>query len=294
VTVALPKASAARRFLSDVAAWVADFEARYSVYRADSLISRINAAAGRGWVEIDRELDRMLTLCDWYHWLTGGVFDPTSRPLAVLWDYHGPSPVVPADGAVQAARALVGWRRVRRAPGRVYLPEAGMALELGGFGKEYAVDRVTEMARQAGAHDVLIDFGQDVRVAGQPPEGGLWRIGLQDPYDPGRCWGGVGVTDRAVATSGDYHRGFDAGGVRYGHVVDPRTGYPTRNGCQAASVVAATCTEAGVLAKAAMILGPEEGVALLARCQQAQGCLWVNGRRYETGRFNAYVLRTSN
>ncbi len=270
--------------------WVADFESKYSRYRADSMISAINHAAGQGWVAADAELEAIFALCDHYNWSTGGVFDPTALPLQRLWDYQAEQPVIPADEAVAAALSLVGWRKVEREPGRVRLPVEGMALDLGGIGKEYAVDRVIDQSRPFGITDIMVDFGRDVRCNGQSPEGGPWRVGLEHPLDPGRCWGGLRVSHRAVTTSGDYLRGFEVNGRRYGHIIDPRTGRPIDNGCHSASVIAPTCTEAGVLSTTALILGAEQGIRLIERTGFAEGCVWQAGTRFESYRFASFVL----
>ena len=280
----------AAQFKAAVLGWLADFEGRFSRFRPDSLISRINRAAGREWVEIDETAAGLFALCDWFHWTTRGVFDPTSLPLQQLWDYRASAPAVPADEDVRQALARVGWTKFRRDGHRVFLPEPGMGLDVGGIGKEYAVDHVVEMAAAHGIANCLVDFGHDLRVRGEPPEKGPWRIGLEDPADPGRCWGGVAVRDRAVTASGDYLRHFKIGGTRYGHILDPRTGRPVANGCRAVAVVAPTCTEAGMFSTTAFILGPTAGLEFLERQYQAAGCLWDETRCLQTGRFHEYLI----
>lgn len=271
-------------------AWVREFEQKYSRYREDSLISKINRAAGSEWVETDAELESMFALCDHYHWCTAGVFDPTTLPLMKLWDYKALQPVLPSEEAIRAAMEVVGWQRVQRRARAVFLPLKGMALDLGGIGKEYAVDRVVDQARAFGISDLMVDFGRDVRCIGQSPQGGAWTVGLEHPIERERCWGGVAVTNRAVTTSGDYLRSVEIDGVRYSHIVDPRTGRPIHNGCHSASVVAPTCTEAGVLSTAALILGRVEGLRLIERATFAQACVWQGHDRYDTTRFAGYLI----
>lgn len=283
--------ASAERFRERALRWVANFEETYSRFRGDSLISRINAAAGVAPVAIDAETESILALCDWYHWTTHGVFDPTSLPLQRLWDYHDPQPVEPGEEQVEQARALLGWKRVVREPGYVFLPVRGMAMDLGGIGKEYAVDRVMGLALAHGLEDVLVDFGHDLRVHGKPPEGGAWRIGLEKADDPGRCWAGVAVADRAVCTTGDYVRRVVIKGRTYGHIIDPRSGYPVSHGVRSVSVIAPTCTEAGMLSTASFIMGPEDGLAFLDAYYQAEGCLTLqNGTQLSTRRFMDYVI----
>ena len=283
--------AAARDFQAEALAWVADFEARYSRFIPESLIGRINAAAGQRWVAIDPETEALLNLCQDMVFFTRGAFDPTALPLIRLWNWKASPPLIPVAAAIEAARAGVGWGKVQRRPGALFLSVAGMSLDLGGIGKEYAVDRVLMLATRRGFEHVLVDFGQDVRVQGEPPEKGAWHIGLEDPRKPGTCWTGLAVTRHAVATSGDYLRHFTFAGRRYGHILDPRTGYPVNNGTLAVTIIAPHCTLAGVLSTAAFVLGAEEGLDLISRCPGVEGCIITETARHETKGFYAY--RTS-
>ena len=281
---------AASDFINDVLRWVAWFEATYSRFLPESLVSRINAAAGERWVEIDPETENILNLCQELIFVTQGAFDPTALPLISLWNWKADPPRIPTSGQVAQARELVGWRQIQRRPGAIYLPRAGMCLDLGGVGKEYAVDRVTLFAHEAGLENVLVDFGQDIRATGTPPEKPAWHIGLQDPGNPARCWTGLAITNQAVATSGDYLRHFHAGGKRYGHIIDPRTGYPVDNRCRAVTVIAPSCTFAGVLSTTAFILGPREGLAFISNHPGVEGCVLTEQQSYQTRKFQAYVV----
>jgi len=226
----------ARAFERSAVEWVQAFEAKYSRFRPDSLVSRINQAAGREWVEVDDDMERLLKLCDTLNFLTQGVLDPTALPLIRLWDYKAAHPVVPEAAQIAAAQRLVGWTKVQRAPGRIFLPEPGMAIDFGGFGKEYAVDIVAQIAVNLGIRDVLVDFGHDLRALGHPPGCTCWHVGLEDPKQPGTPAGSIGVSGKGVASSGDYLRCFVVNGRRYGHIIDPRTGWPVANGCTQATV----------------------------------------------------------
>jgi thiamine biosynthesis lipoprotein len=280
---------AGEQFKAATIRWVADFEARYSRFLPDSLISRINQNAGKEWVEVDEETDRIFSLCQDLSFFTRGAFDPTAMPLIKLWDWKANPPVIPSHAAIEAAQELVGWRKVQRRKGAIFLPRAGMSIDLGGIGKEYAVDRVVSLAAEHGIGNVLVDFGQDICAHGQPPEKGAWHIGLEDPVNPGKCWSGVAISGKAVATSGDYLRGFSVDGRRYGHILDPRSGYPVNNGCRAVSVIAASCTVAGILSTSAFILGPTEGLNLIGGYMGADGCIITETHRYQTRKFHEYL-----
>ncbi|MCX6895534.1 MAG: FAD:protein FMN transferase [Verrucomicrobia bacterium] len=279
----------AQEFQAEVLRWVAWFEARYSRFIPDSLISRINAAAGEHWVEVDPETDALFNLCQEMIFFTRGVFDPTSAPLIRLWNWKASPPVIPTDAQIAAALELAGWRKIQRRPGGIFLPRAGMSLDLGGIGKEYAVDRVCTMALQRGIENVLVDFGQDVRVHGSPPEKGAWHIGLEDPQQPGKCWTGVAVTNHAVATSGDYLRNFTRDGRRFGHIIDPRDGQPVHNGVLSVSVIAPHCTFAGIMSTAAFVLGPKEGMEMMALCPGVEGAIITETNRVLSKNFYTYA-----
>jgi thiamine biosynthesis lipoprotein len=280
---------AGEQFKAATIRWVAEFEARYSRFLPDSLISLINQSAGQNWVELDEEADRLFALCQELFFLTKGAFDPTAMPLIKLWNWKANPPVVPTDGAIAAAKQLAGWSKVQRRKGAIYLPRDGMSVDLGGIGKEYAVDRVMQLAAQHDLTNVLVDFGQDLSMRGAPPSKPAWHIGLEDPSKSGKCWVSLAVKDRAVATSGDYLRNFQINGRRYGHIIDPRTGYPVDNGCRAVSVIAPNCTIAGILSTSAFILGPTEGLNLIGNYMDADGCIITDNTRHETRKFHEYV-----
>lgn len=285
-----PSHAEADSFKDQAIDWVHSFEREFSRFIPESLISRINQAAGRNWVELTPEAESLFALCDWFHWATQGVFDPAVSPLLQLWDYHEPRHSTPDQSAVVDALSLCGWSRVQRRPGQIYLPESGMAIDVGGIGKEYAADRVFEMAQKRGICNLLVDFGHDLRAGGEPPEGGAWKIGLEDPREPGRCWGGVCLRDRAVATSGNYLRNFTVDGVQYGHILDPRNGQPVQNQTASVSVISGTCTEAGILSTSAFILGGDAALELINSTYSAEGCITEEKRQIYSRRFHEFML----
>ena len=291
IQYACDESKRAEAFERTALAWLQAFEAKYSRFRDDSLVSRINAAAGRQWIEVDAEMEQMLKLCDTLYFLTQGILDPTALPLLRVWDYKAEHPVLPTDAAIAAARRLVGWPKVQRAPGKILLPDVGMALDFGGFGKEYAVDVVAQLAVDLGISNVLVDFGHDLRAMGKPPGRPAWHIGLEDPRHPGDAAGSVALSgSRGIASSGDYLRRFTLGGKRYGHIIDPRTGRPVANGCSQATVISGTCLYAGVLSTTAFVLGPMKGIEFIQSFPGAEGLLITENARAQTRGFFHHVV----
>jgi thiamine biosynthesis lipoprotein len=277
-------------FQRAVVQWVSCFEARYSRFIPESIVGQINAGAGGDWMEVDHETDQLLGLCDEMYRLTGGVFDAASLPLLRLWDWKAMPPRIPGPEATAAARRLSGWDKIHRRPRAIRLGSPGMGIDLGGIGKEYAVDRIMDMAQERGMSNVLVDIGQDLRVSGHGPEKDAWYIGLEEPDHPGQCWTCLRLTGHAVATSGDYFRSFTRDGRRYGHILDMRSGEPVSNGCQAVTVIAPTCAMAGILSTAAFILGPREGLEMIQRHGGVvEACITTDSARHQTRRFSNYV-----
>lgn len=290
VRYATSSAHDAERYERAARQWVEIFEARYSRFRPQSLVSRINQSAGNSWVEVDAEMEQMLDLCGTLHAMTAGILDATAGPLLKLWDYHQPAADLPIATEVARTRELVGWPKVQRAPGRVFLPRAGMALDFGGWGKEWAVDAVAQLAKECGIHQVLVDFGHDIRAIGAPPGRPAWHVGLENPTHPGTHQGSIALfPGKGVASSGDYLRGFTRNQRRYGHIVDPRTGEPVAHDCRQVTVMADSCFQAGILSTTAFVLGPVAGMEFIQRFPGAEGLFVTSHSRAQTRGFWNYV-----
>jgi thiamine biosynthesis lipoprotein len=235
-------------------------EAKYSRYRGDSLVSRINAAAGKGAVEVDEETLRLLMFADACHRQSEGLFDATSGVLRRAWNFREAR--VPAQAALEALLPLVGWDKVEIEGTRVRLAQPGMELDFGGFGKEYAVDRAARVMREAGAASAMVSLAGDIAILGPQPGAGPWRVGIRHPRRDDKLLATLPVSSGALATSGDYERFIEVDGVRHCHILDPRTGRSLR-GQQSVTVQAASCLIAGSATTIAMLKGREAGLAWL-------------------------------
>jgi len=243
----------ARRLAAAARGEIARLERKYSRYRADSLVSRINASAGDGrGVRVDVETAALLDYADTCHAQSGGRFDVTSGILRRAWDFA--SGRLPEAGAIEALLPRVGWSKLRWERPRLALPEAGMEIDLGGYVKEYAADRASALLRAAGCHAGLVDLGGDLAIVGPHPDGGPWIVGVRDAAHPERAAARIPVHAGGVATSGDYERCLVVDGVRYGHVLDPRSGWPVA-GLASVTVLAPHCLVAGSAATIALLHG---------------------------------------
>lgn len=264
-----PEEARARAASAAAIADVHRIEAKYSRYRDDSVISAINAGAGGAEIAIDAETAALLAYADRCFAQSDGLFDVTSGVLRRAWNFRASPPRLPDGAALAAALALVGWQQVEWSERTVRLPRAGMEIDFGGIGKEYAADRVATILREHGIGHALVNLGGDVRVVGPQASGAPWRIGIRHPRRAGAAVAAVELDEGAVATSGDYERGFDLDGRRYCHILNPRTGMPVGY-FQSVSVVAPLCIVAGSCATIAM-LREAEGEAFV----RAQGYGYV-------------------
>jgi len=237
-------------------------EHKYSRFRSDSVVSHINASAGDAeGIEVDAETAALLDYADIGHRLSDGLFDVTSGVLRRAWDFR--SNRLPTPQQIEALLPLVGWRKVVWERPRIALPRRGMQIDLGGYVKEYAADRVVQLCRGMGARHGFVDLGGDIAVIGPQPEGSPWRVGIRHPRAPQAAIAWVGLSSGAIASSGDYERFMLVDGVRYGHILDPTQGWPV-SGLAGVSVIAPQCVVAGTTSTIAMLKGEHAGRAWLA------------------------------
>ena len=244
-------AALARR-LGELAAGEAwRIERKFSRYRADSVVARIHASGGAP-VNVDAETAALLDYAQHCHVLSAGRFDITSGVLRRLWKFDGQERL-PAAAAVAAVLPYVGFARLTWRRPQLTLP-AGMEIDFGGLGKEYAVDRAFALLRAEFDGALLVNFGGDLRASAAPASG-PWRVGVERPGAAREPRLLLELAQGALATSGTTHRYCIVDGVRYGHILDPRTGHPVEQAPLSVTVAAATCSEAGTFSTFAMLQG---------------------------------------
>ncbi|GAA5484571.1 FAD:protein FMN transferase [Haloferula sargassicola] len=280
----------AKQFRRECLGWLKAFEETWSRFRPDSLLSRINRHAGIAAVEITPEQDEILEVCRQTVELSGGIGDPTTLPLTQLWDRAAGKGCEPTAAEIRRTLELVGWRQVEHSPGRVFLPRPGMALDFGGFGKEYAADQVRAIALRLGIRNALIDLGRDIASCGSPAGADFWVVAIENPHTPDRGTFRLRLHGQAVAGSGGSRRFRTIGGVRYSHHIDPRTGRPAESDVVAASCVARDCLTAGIFSRNACILGSRDGLELMRQQPGVEGIIQTAGSFHLTPSFHHHAL----
>ncbi|MDH5619511.1 MAG: FAD:protein FMN transferase [Gammaproteobacteria bacterium] len=251
--------AAALTALVSAEAW--RIEDKFSRYLDGNIIHSINTAAGKP-VEVDTETGNLLDFAATLFEISDGRFDISSGVLRAVWTFDG-SDRIPSQEAIDAVLDRVGWQRAAWSGGCLTL-EPGMEIDLGGIGKEYAVDRCTSLAGDASAIPAMINFGGDLAVTGPPRSRSAWKVGIEGPAadSADRL---VKLRQGALATSGDARRFLLRDGVRYSHILDPTTGWPIPDAPSSVTVAADTCTQAGMMSTLAMLKGPDAESFLAAQ-----------------------------
>ncbi len=232
-------------------------EGKFSRYRSDNIIHRINQSGGTP-IPVDEETALLIGYAATCYEMSAGMFDITSGVLRRIWKFDG-SDRVPAEAAVRDVLQHVGWHRVTWESSMLTMP-AGMEIDLGGVGKEYAVDRAAALIAAEIPDSFLVNFGGDLYASGWRRGQRPWRVGVDDPERPGEgALYRIDVPRGGLATTGDARRFVMFKGKRLGHILNPKTGWPVENAPRSVTVLARTCVEAGTLSTLAYLQGPRAG-----------------------------------
>ncbi len=238
-------------------------EHKFSRYRDDNIVSRIHHSGGEPF-EVDTETANLLDYAALCYQLSEGLFDITSGVLREVWRFRE-GDKLPTEEAINSLLQRIGWDKLSWQRPILTLPE-GMELDLGGIGKEYAVDRTAQLLAQHSNDSLLINYGGDLFASKARRGDQPWVIGLDDPRHTGkRHLGELHLKQGGMATSGDARRFLLKNGVRYGHILNPQTGWPVKNAPRSITVHAPSCMEAGMLATIAMLQGQGAGEFLKAQ-----------------------------
>ena len=246
-----PRRSDAAEICELVAAEAWRVEDKFSRYRYDNIVARINQAEGVA-LDLDGETSDLIDFAATLYRLSNQRFDITSGLLRKAWIFDG-SDRVPSQREIDTLLARVGWHRVSWQRPRLTLP-TGMEIDLGGIGKEYAVDKAVARIQSAGGGPCLVNFGGDLASTAMPRRRRCWKVGIEGktPESAERL---IDLKEGALATSGDERRFLEKDGIRYSHILDPLTGWPVFEAPRSVTVAAASCTQAGMISILAMLKG---------------------------------------
>ncbi|MGH8264107.1 MAG: FAD:protein FMN transferase [Steroidobacteraceae bacterium] len=253
----------ANRAIEAVLAEMRRVDELMSTYKPTSELSRVNAEAASHPVPITPELFKLLETSLGYSRVTEGAFDITYASVGYLYDFH--KRVHPSEAAIEKALPAIDFRHVLldEKTTSVRFSQAGVRIDLGGIAKGHAVDCAIAILESMGIRHAVVSAGGDSRVIGDR-FGKPWIIGIRNPRsaDPNAVITRIPLTDSAISTSGDYERYFEEGGVRYHHIIDPKTGHSASK-VLSATVIGPTATRTDGLSKTAFVLGPEEALRII-------------------------------
>ena len=280
-----PDAEALPRLVDEAFDEVDRIDRLMSHYKQDSALSRVNREAARHPVQVEPELFDFIAEAMRYNRDSDGAFDITVGPLMKAWGFFRGEGRMPLDDELAAARRHVGAAHVILNPvaRTIGFDEAGVELDLGGIAKGYAVDRVVRLLREREITAALISAGgSTIYGLGAPPGRDGWSVTIQDPIDPRKIALTVQLNDRALSLAGISEKAFEAGGVRYSHIMDPRTGRPVQ-GVLSVAVLTSSGTAGDALDDAFFVLGPERSRAYLNQLRGTEALFFLPDETRPTG-----------
>lgn len=247
------EASTAHSGMRTIAEEAWRIEQKYSRYLPNSPLSKINNSQGNP-TNIDSETYHLLTLADVLWQESSGKFDISSGIFRKIWQFDQQR--MPTQTQIDEQLKHVGWQRINVSEQHITLP-AGMQIDFGGIGKEYAADRCAAVAPESLGNSVMINLGGDIVAKGPRADQSNWEIGIETKEGGGKVWKTIPLFRGAIATSGDVYKAIVIEGKRYGHIINARTGYPVADSPSTVTIAAPSCTEAGMLSTLAILNGKE-------------------------------------
>ncbi|MFB6468126.1 FAD:protein FMN transferase [Cytobacillus sp. Hz8] len=246
-------------------------------YSKSSEISKLNAAAGKKTVSLSQDtfelLERSLEIAD----LTKGAFDPAIGPLVQLWQTAKREKTLPSSKEIKSHLPLTNYRKIDLNANHytAFLPTIGMSIDLGAIAKGFAVEKGMEILKEAGIQSAMVRAGGNIYTIGEKPDKSSWRVGIRNPLQLDETLGYVEPHNQVVDTSGNYEQSFTIDGKKYGHLIDPRTGYPAEK-TASSTIIAKSPALADALATATFILGKKEGLKLIKDTPDVEGMIIGN------------------
>jgi thiamine biosynthesis lipoprotein len=229
-------------------------DALLSISSETSEVAAVNADGGG---TLSEETSALIRRAEGFYRETGGAFDITVYPLVDAWGFYTEMYKVPSPAELANCLERTGGDKLQLDGNVLSFLESGMAIDLGGIAKGYASDRVCAICKEYGVKSAIITLGGNVYAIGTRPDGTPWKVAIQDPTDPAAYAGVLELEDKAAVTSGAYERYFEEDGVRYHHIINPKTGYPAESGLASVTIVSADGTMADALSTALFVMGKD-------------------------------------
>ena len=244
------------------------FDASLSMFNDSSIISRINRNEES---IVDSLFSKVFKVAMTVSAITDGCFDITVAPLVNAWGFGFTEETAPSQAKIDSILQIVGWQKVQlTAEGKVEKQDPRIMLDCSAIAKGYAVDVIADLLRKKGVKNYMVDIGGEVDVAGVNSSGGLWRIGISKPDDDPESRNQdlqtiLEISDKGIATSGNYRNFYYKDGMKYAHTIDPKTGHPVQHSILSSTVIAKECIIADAFATAFMVMGMERAKELLEK-----------------------------
>lgn len=266
ITIVDVDSVSAKKNIEVVIAEIDRIENLISEWRPHTQISQVNKQAGIRPVKVDREVFELTKRAIAYSEMSDGAFDISVAGLDQVWRFDGSMDTLPSGEELQKSIARVGYEDIvlDSLKSTIYLKKAGMKIGFGSIGKGYAADKGQELMERSGVKGGIVNASGDMAIWGNPPKQKFWKIGVDDPFYSNKIVKTLKIKSGAIATSGSTQKFVEFGGVRYSHIINPKTGYPS-TGLTSVTVYGPSAEFANALSTSIMVLGGEQGRKLIKR-----------------------------
>ena len=263
---------------------IKEIEDRVSINKDGTELGELNKNAGIKPIKLSEDSIEIIEKGLQYSELSKGSYDISIGPLVKLWSIGLPEAKVPSEEEIKNILKNIDYSKIEINENEVFLEEKGMILDLGSIAKGYAADEVVELLEGEGVEKAVIDLGGNIYVMGEKAEGQKWKIGVQNPFaQRGSAIGSVLLEDKSIVTTGVYERYIDEGGVKYHHVLDPKTGYPYETEIAGVTIIADESIDADSLSTLVFTKGIEEGIQFIEEIENVDAIFITNDREiYKT------------
>lgn len=256
----------------------------FTTYNQESPVWKINISSDT-IIKIDDEIYNLLILCDSVTKISNGCFDVSLDNLTRAWGFYTDNPHLPAKTAIDSALLNSGWNNVRLIGNNSIIKKKNIGFNFGAIAKGYAVDKAIELLKTFGVQSALVNAGGEIKVIGND-----WKVGIQHPRDERDIVAAVKLENNSVATSGDYEQFFEVDGIRYHHILDPKSGYPAR-GLQSVTIINQSNTFADALATAVFVMGKDKGMELIETLDDTEAMIIdEQGKIFYSSGFEKFLI----